>query len=89
MRQVTSATFRDTFVALTEPVEVRRYNTLLGVWYPAGVENMPDEPVRKAIEQDQVKKEPRGRISKGLGDIPGVTNRDPYQEFRPAPKPKK
>jgi hypothetical protein len=55
------------------------------------VEDMPeaDNIAKKAIAPDAVKREPRGRLSKGLGDLPGdskTDERDPYREFRPVPK---
>lgn len=92
MKQVTSASFRDRFLEETEPVEVRRYNAVVGVYYPAGTykETSVDDIARKAIEPDRVKPEPRGKVSKGLGELPGNLKtgniRDPYKEFRPAPK---
>lgn len=56
-----------------------------------------DEPVRKEVQKEQVKPEPRGRLSKGLGDVPGVTGEagpervdrtmtDAWTRSKPAPK---
>ena len=48
------------------------------------------DEVKKAIEPDKVR-ESRGRLTKGLGEVPGVTPKpDPtFAQFRPAPKPGK
>lgn len=92
MKQVTSASFRDRFLEETEPVEVRRYNAVVGVYYPAGTykEASVDEPVKKAIEKDQVKPEGRGKLSKGLGEIPGrpvdPAMSEAWARSQPAPK---
>lgn len=60
-------------------------------------EAVMDDTVKKAIEPDQVK-ENRGKLSKGLGEVPGdvkrevpqepkpTIQRDPYREFKPVPK---
>ena len=90
MKEVTSATFRDTFTEETEVVQVRRYNTVLGIWYPEGTMDKTDKPATREIGETLEKQAPkakRGRVSTGLGEIPGA--RDPYKEFRPAPKPGK
>ena len=48
------------------------------------------DEVKKAIEPDKVR-ESRGRLTKGLGEVPGLTPKpDPtFAQFRPAPKPGK
>lgn len=63
-----------------------------------GYKEEPVDDVKKAIEPDKVK-ESKGRLTKGLGDIPGETEKrvDPQIErndrgigwSRPAPKPGK
>lgn len=55
------------------------------------LEEVPmDDIARKAIEPEKVKPEGRGKLSKGLGDLPGepkpTVQRDPYREFKPVPK---
>ena len=47
------------------------------------------EPVKKAIEPDAVKQQPDGRLSKGLGDLPGETAPEPKGVWsgKPVPKP--
>jgi hypothetical protein len=40
---LTSADFRDRFLELTEPTQVRRYREVVGTWYPAGQEPKPQE----------------------------------------------
>lgn len=52
------------------------------------------DDVKKAIEPDKVKIQERPgkppELSKGLGDIPGMTRSDPtFGQSRPAPKPGK
>lgn len=52
-----------------------------------------DNTAKKAIEPDRVK-ESRGKISKGLGDLPGEPKREAIKDSsfghsRPAPKPGK
>jgi hypothetical protein len=57
------------------------------------LEEVPmDDIAKRALEPDQTKREPRGRLSKGLGPLPGEAPAEPashdhYREFRPAPKP--
>lgn len=91
MKQVTSASFRDRFLEETEPVEVRRYNAVVGYYYPAGTEvlRVMDSEIRKAIEPDKVKQD-RGKLSKGLGEIPGrkvdPSMVDAWTRSEPAPK---
>jgi len=48
------------------------------------------DEVKKAIEPDKVR-ESRGRLTKGLGEVPGLTPKpDPtFAQFRPSPKPGK
>lgn len=49
-----------------------------------------DEPVKKAIEPEKVRTTGnKNKLSKGLGEIPGLTDKteDPYRRFTPAPKP--
>jgi len=74
---------------LTEDVIVVHGRRIVGRYSPIPwtEELMTVEDVKKAIEPDQVKREPRGRMTKGLGEVPGLTQKDPYAEFRPAPKP--
>lgn len=79
---------------LTEEVLVLQDRRVIGSFKPFinDLEDVAmDESAKKAIEPDNVKKEPRGRLSKGLGDLPGdpkpTIQRDPYVEFKPAPKP--
>jgi hypothetical protein len=96
-----SAEFRTTFHKLDKPATVTRFGKPIGTWIPAGsVSRMADEevgpmeePVKKAIEPEQVKREPRGKLSKGLGEIPGVTRdvdpsmADAWTRSQPDPKP--
>lgn len=85
--------------ALTEEVLVLQGRRVLGSFKPftkQEVEDMPeaDNIAKKAIAPEAVKREPRGRLSKGLGELPGdvppepkpTIERDPYHEFRPVPK---
>lgn len=54
------------------------------------------DEIKKAIEPEKVRQS-RGRLTKGLGDVPGVTPSSEvlgykgptFTEFRPAPKPGK
>lgn len=51
-----------------------------------------DEPIKKAIETERAKPSANpNKLSKGLGEVPGLTDKsptvDPYHAFRPAPKP--
>jgi len=91
---------------ITEPVLVLHDRRIIGTYTPVsgageltGVLDMgPNvteatvDEIRKAIEPDKVR-ESRGRLTKGLGDVPGLQNENTtfpvkeYQEFRPAPKP--
>lgn len=92
MKQVTSASFRDRFLEETEPVEVRRYNEVVGHYYPYGtLKEVPmDDIARKAIEPEKVKPEGRGKLSKGLGELPGQkvdpAMSDAWTRSQPAPK---
>jgi len=90
--------------SITEPVLVLHDRRIIGTYTPShsdgevtGVlglgkhvtEATVDE-VKKAIEPDKVR-ESRGRLTKGLGEVPGVTPKpDPtFAQFRPAPRPGK
>jgi len=95
---------------ITEPVLVLHDRRIIGTYTPLTVlgevtgvldlgKNMTEatvDEVKKAIEPDKVR-ESRGRLTKGLGEVPGVTPSSEvlgykgptFTEFRPAPKPGK
>ncbi len=103
MKDVTSATFRDTFMTETEVIKVRKYNQVVGIWVPADKAGkiftdpyeMRQEATVKDLSKELGKEAPkpdsRGRVSKGLGEIPG--SNPPSQDMlkhwersKPAPK---
>jgi len=86
--------------SLTEEVWVVQGGVVIGTYTPnhKWEDVRMEEPVKKAIEPDEVKVERPGKpggepkLSKGLGDIPGVNKepaRDTFGYARPAPKPGK
>lgn len=92
---------------LTEAVAITIDGRVIGVYTPmertpgqviAGTIDLgPDvtevtvDTVRKALEPEQVKVQPSGKLSKGLGTIPGQEPPTDIKQFRPtfnpAPKP--
>lgn len=88
---------------LTEAVSITLDGRIIGVYHPTVTgytteelkphqpKEVPVDDINKAIEPDRVK-ESRGRLTKGLGDIPGQTEKrvDPqFGKSQPAPKPGK
>lgn len=86
---------------LTEDVVVLHDRRIIGRYspIPPTEELIMEETIRKAIEPDQVK-ERRGRLTKGLGEVPGLTTpdrferqpdqlmRDAWSHSQPVPKKK-
>jgi len=73
MKEITTATFRDTFLELDEPVQVRRYKEVVGTYYPTGT----DTPQVKAqFESTTAAAETTGHTFSS-------------RPFTPAPKPGK
>jgi len=105
MKELPIRKFTSVVGYLTEAVTITSNGRPIGTYTPtdsAAIEviHLPKEAtvedVKKAIETDRVSREPRGRLTKGLGDLPGeppsrpVDEVLPYQRiFSPAPKPKK
>ena len=75
--------FNQDVVAWTQDPEARR------VFDQTYKEASVDDTAKKAIEPDQTKVS-RGKVTKGLGELPGepkpTIERDPYKDFRPVPK---
>lgn len=101
MKIVTLRTFSREAPDIDETVLVTHERRVIGQYTPVpkvldiptiSLEASMDESVKKAIEPEQVK-ERRGKLSKGLGELPGENHepkptieRDPYKDFRPVPK---
>lgn len=78
---------------ITEDVLVLHGRRIIGTFSPFAQEVPMDDIARKAIEPQEVKVQPSGRLSKGLGTIPGQEPPTDIKQFRPtfnpAPKPGK
>ena len=93
--------------SITMDAEIHRRLTLEAVRQgkPLGeyIGGLMDEPIRKAIAPEAIKVQPDGKLSKGLGPLPGQPTRPDvgkvleevarpmpsFAQFRPAPKPGK
>lgn len=100
MKILTLRAFAREAPTLTEAVLVTHNRRAIGQFSPVPPDDqipviymegaaMAEEPVKKAIQPDRVKTDDRGRLSKGLGPLPGEESRDAYREFKPVPKPGK
>jgi len=93
MKKVPIRNFTTVVGYLTEPVLVTNGNETIGVFNPMSLgqaqpmtlEDVTTKEVRKAIEPDRVKVD-QGKLTKGLGEIPGKKEDDPFKRFSPAPK---
>ena len=92
MKELGAREFRTAWTGLTgEVVRVTSRGRTLGHWVPGdSLEVLMEEPVKKAIEPDQAKSDSRGKLSKGLGEVPGrrvdPAMNEAWARSQPSPK---